>query len=471
MSSKKNSFSKIFKSNLLAPLIGIVICVIYYGYNIDSKNIVRNQTINCSMQDVPENNLQAICWMRSTILVDDAAGNRYSIEKGQLNCNDNIDKLKAFNYHFERFIKMDSPETLFQDMTINEIVEKHGDYIYANTASGEYSFPQIYLVSGSKRYQGLTVYVGADNKVSGIRYGDESSNWFGSLPFYADIVSLNLFPSFSGGILQSKEDPGSSNIFMILLETVWNLIKLVLVLILYFIFVIAVVIVPLFIVLPVFRFMSGKELISNKIINTLVVIVGAVISYIIIVALTDCSRSLWLLTFPIGIAAAVMTIISFMAAVTHDRCPKCNKEKALLHERVYVSTEKYPERIQDYKKRDKRYGGIKNGYKIYYRDIDYWITEREVTRKKYLATDHCKFCTYTYKYDSYDTEKGPGTIIEEWTRTQTIRQALPEPEPYQRYSSNEIKDENNGAMYDKVDGSDYGGEYIEYQGERYRKRR
>ena len=467
---KNKSILHWLKSPLLyVPLIGISVYLMFFRPH--SNNIISDDTnVYCSTTE-SEAKFRLICWASGGILVDDAAGNRFVIDKEKIQCDDSI-VLKKFNPKYEYYIKMESPETLFRGKTIDEVVEKIGDYIYGGVAQGEYLFPQVVAVQGKVRHYGLTVVTGEDGKVTSAKCGEEtSSNWFGALPFYSDIVNLNMFTAFSEPILQDvPEAEESKGIIGWLLHAVWNLIKFVLFILLYFVFIFIVFAIPLCIIFPILRLFTFIKSVPNWLISATVWIIGLIIVYVITIAQVEGTRSVWLITMPINLFVGLYIITIFYVAVENGRCPKCRKDNAFISKREEVAKHTYTKDGEKSSKGSKRYVGKRKGRKIYNQDIYFTATEREITITEYHVTDTCKYCGHIEEYNIKETEKGEIIETDHWTDVIVTTVKIQKNTSPTYYGDDRSVTDANGNYYDRVGDYDIGSDIIHHNGNRYKRR-
>lgn len=451
------------------PLIGISVYLIFFRPH--NNNIIRDKDgkIYCASTESQEERLRLICWKSDGILVEDAIGNRFVVDKEKIQCNDSI-VLKAFNPGYEYYIKMESPETLFRNMTIEEVVGKTGDYVYANVEKGEYYFPQVVAVQGKVRHYGLTVFIGEDGKVAYVESGEHtSSNWFGALPFYSDIVSLNMLTATSEPILRKlPEEPKSKGIIGWILTAAWNLVKLFLFIFLYLLFFIIVFAIPLFVIFPILRLFSFNKSVPNWLIGLTVWTIGLVIVYVITIAQVEGTRQIWLITLPLSLIIGLLIIAYYHGAVENARCPECRNDNAIQRDRKPISIYTYIWEEDHAKTLGTRYVGKVKTKKIYHVELDCYTTETEITITEYLVTCHCKFCGYTYNFMTKETEKGEPVETDRW-RDYRVKTKKIAPRPTYTGDNNTITDDS-GTRYDRIGDCETGGNIVQYQGKQYRKR-
>lgn len=470
-SKQKSKLSWIRNPLFYVPLIGICVYLVFFRPH--SNNIINDKDIKvqCTMVNSPQTQVSLICWVSDSLLVENAAGDRFVLGKEDVSCTNSI-VLKKFNPDYEYYIKMESPETLFRGMTIDEIVKKTGNYIYADVAKREYSFPQVVAIHGKTRYHGLTIITGEDGKVASVKLGDKtSSNWFGALPFYADIVSLNMYTAGSQPILQDVPKPEESKgVLMWLLVAAWNIIKFILAILLYFLFTIVVFAIPLCILFPVLRLFSFIKSASNGLIQTVVWSIGLVIVYVVTIAQVDGTHSLWLITLPINVFVGIMLIPIFGETVSDSRCPECHKDKALTSSRKAISQHTITEEKQHEKKGGLHYKGQKGNKKIYDRQLLYTITEQKIVTTEYEVTETCMYCNYMHRYTTSETTKGEIVEIATFEGSRTVTKNVDPQTTYSRCDSNTIQDDS-GYYYDKIGDCDAAsGTVVTYNGDRYVKR-
>lgn len=469
---QKSKLSWIRNPLFYVPMIGICVYLVFFRSH--SNTIVDDKDIPvyCTLTDSEQKQVRLLCWVSDSILVEDTVGNRFAVGKEDVSCTNSI-ILKKLNPDYEYYIKMKSPETLFRDMTIDEVVQKAGSYIYADVAKGEYSFPQVVAVHGKIRYHGLTVFTGEDGKVASIRLdGKTSSNWFGALPFYADIVSLNMYTAGSQPILQDLPEPEKSKgVLMWLLIAAWNIVKFLLAILLYFFFTMVVFAIPLCILFPVVRLLSLMKSAPNSLVKTIIWSVGLAVVYVITIAQVDGTHSLWLITLPINLFVGIMLVAFFGETVSDSRCPQCRNEKAFLSTRKVISQHTLTEERDHARKGDLKYRGQKGDRRIYERELHFRTTQQQFVTTEYQVTEVCKYCGYTRRYNISETEKGEKVEIDNWDETKLVtRQVDPEP-TYSRYDDDTIVDEH-GYSYDRIGQSDGAGgkTVVTYNGNRFVKR-
>lgn len=473
----KSKLSWIRNPLFYVPLIGICVYLVFFRPH--SNNIVNDKDIKveCTITSSPQTQVSLICWVSDRLLVENAAGDRFAVSKEDVSCTNSI-ILKKFNPDYEYYIKMESPETLFRNMTIDEVVQKVGSYIYADVAKGEYSFPQVVAIHGKTRYHGLVIFTGKDGKVASVKLNDKtSSNWFGALPFYADIVSLNMYTAGSQPILQDVPEPEESKgVLMWLLVAAWNIVKFILAIILYFLFSIVVFAVPLCILFPILRLLSLMKSASNILVSTVVWSIGLAVVYVMVIAQVDGTHSLWLITLPINVFVGIMLIAYFCVTVSNSRCPECRKEQAFISNRKAISQHTLTEEKDHAKKGDLNYIGRKGGRKIYERELNCSTTEQKIITTEYQVTDTCMYCGYTRQYTTSETEKGELVETDNWNESITVTKRI-NPErvsesqsDYTRIGTTSIQDKN-GACYDEVGtGESASGNIVEHNGSKYKMR-
>lgn len=453
------------------PLLGIGVYLIFFRPHSNNITDESDSEVHCTTAETQDQQFQLICWIGSDILVEDPVGNRFEVEEEDLNCSGNF-VLQEFNPEYEYYIKVNSPETLFTGMTIDEVVKVTGDYVYGDVEQGEYSFPYVVAVQGKIRHYGLKIFTGSDGKVEMVDIGARtSSNWFGALPFYSDIVSLNMFTAFSTPILQDlSEDEESGGIISWLLGVIWGIIKFVLFILLYFVFIFVVFAIPLCILFPILRLFSFLKSVPNWLITTTVWTIGVIIVYVITIGQVEGTRSVWLLTMPICLTVGFSVIGYFYLKINDYRCPECRKDKALDVTREAVAEHTYIKEEEHASKGDTRYVGKNKGRKIYNQDIDYWTTEREITITEYLVTETCKYCGYTHQYNVKETQKGERVETDRWTDVRVVTRKIQKPQTPTYYGNYDTVRDENGRTYDRVEDTYAGSDVIQHKGNKYKRR-
>lgn len=471
-SNKPSKLVKWLKSPLLyLPLIAIGVYLTFFRPY--SNNIVKGNKTNlyCTTAEPQATQLRLICWISDDILVEDAAGNRYTIEPESLNCTDSI-VLKTFNSEYEFYVKMESPQTLFRGMTIDDVVGKVGDYVYGDVERGEYSYPYVVAVQGKTRHYGVTVFVGGDGRVESIELGERtSSNWFGALPFYPEIVSLNMLTATSTPILHNPPETGKSRgFFGWLLYAAWNIIKFFLLIALYFLYVFVVFAIPLCVLFPILRLFTFIKSVPNRFITIVVWTIGLALVYIITISQVEGTRSIWLITLPINLFVGIWTIILFYKAVDEGRCPQCHHNKALFKTRELTGVHNCIEERDHAKKGNRRYIRETEEHKVYDYDREYWTTRRRVVTNTYLVTEACKYCGYKHQYSTTETEKGESVVIDRWMDTRRVHQKKDKIPVLSSTENENIIRDDRGVEYYRCDQFSKGVDGVYFRGEYYKKK-
>jgi hypothetical protein len=469
---KKNTFVYTIIGLCLAALI-----LFYRSYTnrIDKKELYCTTTAKCNALDYGKNvifnvpaqeQLRLFCEISGGVLVEDTRGNRFIVDKDYIRYDDPI-VLKKFNPDYEFYVKK-SEAALFHHMTMVDIIKKTGSYLCANIQTGKYEFPQIVVMEGKTRHYGLTLFINSDGSVQTVAYGERtSSNWFGSLPFYSTIVSLNMITAFSEPILETIPEPEPSRgIIGWLLVALWNIVKFILFLLLYLLFAFLVFAVALIIILPMRHFLYSIKSMSASLIGLILYGTGIVLSYIVILAQVDGTHSIWLISLPINVLAAFEILIAYAEEDIH-KCPKCRKEDAIVSDSTLISRHKELVERENVKTGDTHYAGQRKNKKIYNQDLHYWTTEQEIITEEYRVRQHCIYCNYTNEYTQTKKTKGDKVVTQEWDDSRQIRKSIPQ-EPEYRGDDSSIQDET-GRSYHRTSDSDIGSDVVSWRGNKYKK--
>jgi hypothetical protein len=467
-------------NTLVYTIIGLCLAVLMLFYRsytnrIDKKELYCTTTMKCNAMDygrqvlftVPaQEQLRLFCEISGGVLVEDAHGNHFIVDKENISYDDPV-VLKRFNPDYEFYIKK-SKAMLFHDMTLADVLKKTGSYICADVQAGKYEFPQVVVMEGKTRHYGLTVFIGSDGSVQATEYGERTgSNWFGSLPFYSDIVSLNMVTAFSEPILERiPEAEPSRGILGWLLMALWNIVKFILFLLLYLLFAALVSAVALIPILPLRHFLYSIKSMPASLIDLMLYGVGVVLSYVVVLAQVDGTHSIWLLSLPIHGIAAFLILVTY-ATEDAGKCPKCRKENAIVSESTLISQHKEIIEKDNVHAGDMHYAGRRKNKKIYNQDLHYWTTEREIITEEYRVREHCTYCNYTNEYTHTEKTRGGKVVTQEWDDSRQIRRSIPQ-EPEYRGDDYSIRDETGHAYHRTGDG-DSGSDVVSWKGNKYRK--
>ena len=156
-------------------------------------------------------------------LMEDKDGNRFTIPSRSVETQRPLKMINP-NYHYYMggtWLHTFDP----YKRPITEIISKWGDYTLCNKQEGSYTFPYLTHVSGISRGHSVTLLTDEKGIVTGSRCSNESSNLFGFLFFYSDILSLNVYEPQGTLLIEPGTDTDNSGsiiegIYMYVLYTI-----------------------------------------------------------------------------------------------------------------------------------------------------------------------------------------------------------------------------------------------------------
>lgn len=218
---------------------------------------------------------------------------------------------KVINIEFRNYDKLAATELVGK--RVNAATDRWGDYMYNYVYEGmhKYAFPQIMLVNDGRYLNGVELIVnpeGVIEKVQSIK--GEQRNLFGSLPFYDNILSMNVMQWLMPGQWIELDDSLPSR--GIMPSVGYSLL-------IYFIVSVILALICAAIYALVYRVFQN----IRGYIFALLLVAAFVVQYVLLISLLDYySAGWWLSIIPlIGFTALPFYALAGMDSET---CPKCH---------------------------------------------------------------------------------------------------------------------------------------------------
>lgn len=254
-------------------------------------------------------------------VVENARGERYTL---YINRDGNFDEflkkpLKVLNPDFHYYVGGTFRQTkdFVYGSHINDVIKKWGEYTYMRKQKDgtyKYGFHHITYAQGISRTHCVYCITDADGYVVSSYAGEESSNLFGYLFFYADILSLNIFSLDEPAMYDNRND---------YFDAMDNKAAVALNYILYSL-------IASFLSLLVLCAVARVRLFSNNVVLAIFYTVFIILQYVLLVALMEYYHSWWmlLLIFLPGCQSLISKGCIEIAGIKY-RCPECNRMNAV----------------------------------------------------------------------------------------------------------------------------------------------
>ncbi|WP_073344071.1 hypothetical protein [Bacteroides congonensis] len=326
---------------------------------------VKGQTLSKDTEVV------AICQTdEEYTLLEDKDGNRFTVLSRYVKTQRPLKMINP-NYHYYMGGTWFGTFAPYKH-SISEVVSKWGDYTLCNKQENSYTFPYITYVSGISRSHSVTLYTDEKGIVISSIHHNETSNLFGFLFFYSDILSLNIYEP-QGPLLI---EPGTDN------DNSTSITEGILTYILYML--------PLSIVLLAILWgMMFIRFVPNKAINFTLRTGTFLIPYFFSIIFLEHYHSVWMILFPCYLGIGYALALGLKSCLRLEkRCKRCHT--------IYS--------INFYKEETGREATTINCNIHFTLDTNRKITHSAYT---YYATtvhyhhkDVCKKCQYTQEYNS-----------------------------------------------------------------------
>lgn len=239
--------------------------------------------------------------------------------------------VKAYNYLFRHYT--DIPENQIVGSNIESMTERWGDYIFAQPDDREsdakgrvYTFTYIMLLQNDSYLKGVKLYTDSNGVIIDVMpHQGTQHNLFGYLPFYDDILSLNLMQwLMPGPWLDAGREVPSRGIFVSLLNTLF----------IFGVCLLIVSIVGILVYIPFDRLLP-KDRTELRFIPMIAIIAAeSIVYYIIVITLIDYYSAAWWITLPLMFGWACYVPFSSLMLFTRDYCPKCQGHKWTFSSRI-----------------------------------------------------------------------------------------------------------------------------------------
>ena len=260
------------------------------------------------------------------ILCEDLAGNRFAVHQSHVSPDVSALKLKALNPDYHHYV-MDDEIKDFIGKHISEVVKEWGDYTYSLKKTNNtkyYIFNHITLAGTIDREESPQLITDMTGVVIDKAVGNVSKNLFGILPFYDNILTINLLKGkMFFDDLDMFDNHKKDGFFIMLL--------------IYFIY---ALVYSLIAGIICFGLMHIKK-IPNKILEALLVLMCVVCGYILTVSVMEHFHEIWILVFfSMGICV-VCYYFSHRLIGLKKRCPKCNAINSVKTEKIVMDSDPY----------------------------------------------------------------------------------------------------------------------------------
>ena len=303
-------------------------------------------------------------------LMEDKDGNRFTIPSRSVETQRPLKMINP-NYHYYMggtWLHTFDP----YKRPITEIISKWGDYTLCNKQEGSYTFPYLTHVSGISRGHSVTLLTDEKGIVTGSRCSNESSNLFGFLFFYSDILSLNVYEPQGTLLIEPGTDTDNSGsiiegIYMYVLYTI-----------------------PAAILLFVILWgMMIVRIVPNNIINFTLRAGTFLIIYVLSIIFLEHYHSVWLILFPCYMGVGYMLIRGLKNYLNLEaRCTRCHAINSINRHKEETGRER------TIRKCNIHFHLEANG------DITHSAYVYNETTVHYHHKDVCEKCKYTQEYNS-----------------------------------------------------------------------
>ena len=308
------------------------------------------------------------------VLCEDLAGNRFAVDQSKVSPDVSALQLKALNPDYHHYV-MDDEAKDFIGMHISEVVKEWGDYTYSLKKTNNtkyYIFNHITLAGTIDREESPQLITDMTGVVIDKAVGNVSKNLFGILPFYDNILTINL--------LKGK-------MFFDDLDKFYNHGKesFLIMLLIYFVY---ASIYSLIAGIICFGLMHIKK-IPNSAIKVLFVSMCVICGYILTISLMEHFHEIWILVFfSMGICL-VCYYFSHRLIGLEKRCPKCNAINSVKTEKIVMDSDPYNIYCTF---KFPSYSGGDPGYDL------------SITQKRYLSfRKECKKCKHLWWEEGTET--------------------------------------------------------------------
>ena len=302
--------------------------------------------------------------------MEDKDGNRFTIPSRSVETQRPLKMINP-NYHYYMggtWLHTFDP----YKRPITEIISKWGDYTLCNKQEGSYTFPYLTHVSGISRGHSVTLLTDEKGIVTGSRCSNESSNLFGFLFFYSDILSLNVYEPQGTLLIEPGTDTDNSGsiiegIYMYVLYTI-----------------------PAAILLFVILWgMMIVRIVPNNIINFTLRAGTFLIIYVLSIIFLEHYHSVWLILFPCYMGVGYMLIRGLKNYLNLEaRCTRCHAINSINRHKEETGRER------TIRKCNIHFHLEANG------DITHSAYVYNETTVHYHHKDVCEKCKYTQEYNS-----------------------------------------------------------------------
>ncbi len=308
-------------------------------------------------------------------VVENSRGERYAL---YVEDSDDFDKillkpLKVLNPEFHHYVggTFRQTDNFVYGLHISDVVKKWGEYTYMQKQKDgtyQYGFSHITRAQGISRSHTFYCNTDANGYVVTTQDGHESSNLFGYLFFYADILSLNIFSSYEPVMYDNKDE------YLDSVDKSKETVAFV-----YIAYSLIAALLASLILCAVARI----KMLSNNAVLAIFYTVFIILQYILLVALLEYYHGWWvlLLMFLPGLQLMFVAKICEDGAEIKYRCPLCHRMNAVSYKSQHTGENKYLK------------GNITFGYPKYTGGLPTYSVK--FTRGEEKETNaSCKYCSY-----------------------------------------------------------------------------
>lgn len=205
-------------------------------------------------------------------------------------------------------------DLLVKGQHIGNFIEKWGDYTectaswISDTKKRAYVFPQVSQVSNGQVSQGSKVITDQDGRIIDIYPCIEGhSNAFGKLPFFDDIIALNLQNAVERPYLVASPDEASQEMGWVL-GSIWGLIWLL------------IICAPISVLAFIgFHLLQDYTKLPIQVLMSIVCVISGIILYPLLLVLFNECHSVWLL-----LAVFASTLLGIYSAIYSSARVQCS---------------------------------------------------------------------------------------------------------------------------------------------------
>ena len=312
------------------------------------------------------------------IVVDDKYGNRVEVPFKSIN----VDKLKSQLLYKNTWNVVYLADGYIGELEligekITDLTDKWGEYNthYYSKEEGQhyYTFRNVLKANSFTRSIGVRIITDEELNVKGVYELDWSWNLFCALPFYANVMSLNLLSGEDEFISEAEFKDTKIRGFLDGLK-----------LLLFYYLIYFVALVLLMFLLACIRFINSLAIfmLSN--------IINLIVPYVFVISLMEKYQANWFWYLFISILLwAWGYLLAIYVSGLKSRCPRCGKVFAC-SEKEELYKEEYKSNVSFYKNFSSKYPTVKS-----YIDIS----------KYYRNTKKCAKCDYDESKVNIENEK------------------------------------------------------------------